>query len=124
MIIDLSTMYSDIICISGLQILMSVVVVMEDVTRAATTQMAHLCAPVKMVMIYLMMKGLVLILMSAQLDHMVVNRPVLTRKDNTDAVVMLAMLSTMTKEPALVNNLSNNIIAILKVHCNIFSRRK
>ena len=75
---------------------MSVGTIVVDVTRAATTQMAHLCVPVKMVMSCLMMIGLVLILMSVQLDHMVVNRPVSIRKDSTDVVVILAMLSTMT----------------------------
>lgn len=89
-----------------------------DVTRAATTQMVHLCAPVKKVMPCLMTGGLVLMLMSVQLDHMVVSKPVSTWKDNTDVVVMSAMSSMMTYKLVLVKNLNTYTLTVrnLKVH--------
>ena len=81
---------------------MSVQAILMDATRAATTQMVHLCAPVMMAMPCLMMRGLVLTLMSVQSGLMAVSRPVSTRKESSDVVVMLAISLMMICKLVLV----------------------
>ena len=94
------------------QMLTNVEMIVMVVTRAATTQRVHLCAPVVMAMFYLTMRGLVLMLMSVQLELTVVSRPVLTRKDTIDVVVMLAMSLMMTYKLVLVKNLDHTNLTI------------
>jgi hypothetical protein len=96
----------------GQQILMSVQAILMDAIRAAITQTVHLCAPVTMAMFCLMMRGLVLILMSVQLEFTAVSRPVLTQKGNTDVVVMSAMSLMMIYKLVLVKSLYSHTITV------------